>query len=89
MATPDIIVQVKGGKSTAVVSPLGGATKLIQLSDVDATPLANGDVLTYISANSKFEFHPGGGGSSGNAFGIVNIAGQNNVIADTSSTPFS
>lgn len=81
---PPIVVQVKGGKTTAISSPTGGATRLVQLSDVLATPLANGDVLTYISANSKFEFHPGGGASA-NAFGIVNVAGQNNVIADTSS----
>jgi len=81
---PPIVVQVKGGKTTTISSPTGSATRLVELSDVTATPLANGDVLTYISANGKFEFHPGGGGSS-NAFGIVNVAGQNNVIAHTSS----
>ena len=81
--TPDIVVQIKGGATKVVNAPSGGATRLVELSDVDATPLANGDVLTYVSANGKFEFHPTS--DSSNAFGVVNVAGQNNVIANTSS----
>lgn len=81
-----IVVQVKGGKTTTISSPTGSATRLQELTDVTSTPLANGDVLTYISANAKFEFHPApAGGSSSNSFGTVNISGQNDVIANTSS----
>ena len=87
MATPDITVQVKGGKTTVISSPTGSATRLDQLADVTATPRANGDVLTYISANGKYEFHAptGGSGGSANAFGTVNVAGQNNIVANATS----
>lgn len=62
---PDIVVTVKGNRSTVVSAPSGTATRLVELSDVLASPKANGDVLTYIAANGKFEFHAavGGGGS--------------------------
>ena len=87
MATPDITVQVKGGKTTVISSPTGSATRLDQLADVTATPRANGDVLTYISANGKYEFHTPtvGSGGSANAFGTVNVAGQNNIVANATS----
>jgi len=85
MDAADIFVTIKGTAKTSVVSaPSGHASKLVELVDVNAIPLANGDVLTYISANGKFEFHPGAGSTS-NAFGTINIAGQNNVIAHSSS----
>jgi uncharacterized protein YfiM (DUF2279 family) len=83
MPLDPIVVQIKGGPTKVITGPAGAATRLVELSDVDATPVANGDVLTYVSANGKFEFHPTA--DSSNAFGVVNVAGQNNVIATTPS----
>jgi hypothetical protein len=77
---PDLVVTVKstGVRSTVVSSPGGAAVKLVQLDDVTATPKANGDVLTWISANGKFEFHPGtGSGTGGNANVSVATAPDN------------
>jgi hypothetical protein len=54
--TPDIIVKVSGPKTTVVSSPTGSATKLTELADVVSTPLADGEVLTYVAANGRFEF---------------------------------
>lgn len=51
-----IVVQVKGGKTTAISSPTGSATKLVELSDVSTANLADGKVLTYVDANGAFEF---------------------------------
>lgn len=81
METPDIVVTVKGNKSTVVSAPSGSATRLVELSDVTATPRANGDVLTFISANGKFEFHPDFQSSS---FGVVAATNQASVVANTS-----
>ena len=65
---PPIVVQIKGGKTTAISSPTGSATRLVQLTDVSTAKLANGYVLTYSSANARFEFGPqtgtGGGGDA-------------------------
>jgi hypothetical protein len=64
---PDLVVTVKnsGVRSTVISSPGGAAMKLVQLDDVTPLPRANGDVLTWISANGKFEFHPGTGSGTG------------------------
>ncbi len=61
----DLIVTVKTGKSTIISSPGGSAMRLVELNDVLALPRANGDVLTWITANGKFEFHPGTGSGTG------------------------
>ncbi len=60
----DVIVTVKTGKSTIISSPGGSAMRLVELNDVLAAPRANGDVLTWITANGKFEFHPGTSGTA-------------------------
>lgn len=87
--TPDLIVTVKstGVRSTVISSPGAAAIRLGQLNDVDDTPKANGDVLTWITANGKFEMHPGSGSGTGsaNAFGVINVAGQNNIVATITS----
>ena len=83
---PDLVVTVKnsGVRSTVISSPGGAAMKLVQLDDVTALPRANGDVLTWISANAKFEFHAanGGGGGSG-TFGTDQFARDNSNGAFT------
>lgn len=56
MATPDIIVQVKGGKTSVITAPTGSATRLVQLADVNIAGLTDGQVLTYIAANGRYEF---------------------------------
>ena len=63
-----IVVQVKGGKSTAIVTPGGLATKLVQLSDVSTANLQDGEVLTYVSANGDFEFQPQASASATDQF---------------------
>ena len=70
MSSPNITVQVKGGTTKVITGPTGGATKLVQLTDVNTAQLANGYVLTYSSANNRFEFGPQtgtGGGGGGDA----------------------
>jgi hypothetical protein len=47
-----------GAPSRIVVGTGGGVTELVQLTDVDASNVANGEVLTYISASDKFEMRP-------------------------------
>lgn len=56
MATPDIVVQVKGGSTKVITAPSGTATRLVELSDVDATGVVDQEVLTYVAANGEFEF---------------------------------
>ena len=53
------------------------------LSDVDTTGKANGDVLTYNSTSGNWEAEPSAGGG-GNTFSTIAVAGQSNVVADTS-----
>lgn len=47
-----------GSPSRIVVGTGGGVTEFRQLTDVDAANLANGEIVTYISASDKFEVRP-------------------------------
>lgn len=62
MAIPDIIVQVKGQNSTAVVSHTPLASRLVDLLDVDRSTVQDGYVLVWSAANSKFQFQVIDGG---------------------------
>jgi hypothetical protein len=53
-----IVVQSKGGKTTAISSPTGSATRLVELADVRSNTASDGEVLTYVAANGDFEFQP-------------------------------
>ena len=53
------------------------------LSDVDTTGKANGDVLTYNSTSGNWEAEASAGGGN-NTFSTIAVAGQSNVVADTS-----
>jgi len=76
---PDLVVTVKnsGVRSTVISSPGGAAMRLVQLDDVTPLPRANGDVLTWISANAKFEFHAANGSAGSGVFGIDQFARDN------------
>ena len=52
------------------------------LSDVDTTGKANGDVLTYNSTSGNWEAEASAGGGS-NTFSTIAVAGQSNVVADS------
>ena len=68
MATPDIIVQVKGGTTKVISQPSGTATRLTQLGDVNTTGVTDGDVLTYVAANGDFEFQAQASASGADQF---------------------
>lgn len=82
---PDVVVTVKssGVRSTVISSPGGAAMKLVQLDDVTPLPRANGEVLTWISANAKFEFHAANGGGGGSGTNIDQFARDNSNGAFT------
>lgn len=82
---PDLVVTVKnsGVRSTVISSPGGAAMKLVQLDDVTPLPRANGDVLTWITANGKFEFHAANGGGGGSSTNIDQFARDNSNGAFT------
>ena len=52
------------------------------LSDVDTTGKANGDVLAYNSTSGNWEAEASAGGGS-NTFSTIAVAGQSNVVADS------
>ena len=64
----------------------GGATSINELSDVDTVTIvpANGQVLVWNSVASNWR--PGtvsGGGVSSNSFSTITVAGQSDVVADS------
>lgn len=56
MASPIVVVQIKGGTTKVSSSPRGTATRLVELTDVYSVNIADSQVLTYAAANSRFEF---------------------------------
>jgi hypothetical protein len=65
----------------------GGASILNDLTDVNITSPAAGQVLKYDGVswyNGTDESGTGGGGASGNSFSTIEIAGQSQIIADSS-----
>jgi hypothetical protein len=64
----------------------GGASALTDLTDVTITSPSSGQVLKYNGVNwyNGTDDSGGGGGASGNSFSTIEIAGQSQVIADSS-----
>jgi len=64
----------------------GGASALADLTDVTITSPTNGQVLKYNGVNwyNGADESGTGGGTSGNSFSTIEIAGQSAVVADSS-----
>jgi hypothetical protein len=63
MPIPDIVVQIKGQTSTAVISQNPVGNRLVDLLDVDASSIQDGYVLAWSSAIGKFQVQAINGGT--------------------------
>jgi len=93
-----LYVYYNDGTSNQWVQPAGinyggpggggsGATNLDQLTDVTITSPTTGQVLKYNGTtwvNDTDATGGGGGGGSSNSFSTITVAGQSNVVADSS-----
>jgi plastocyanin len=84
VAGSNITITTNAGTDTITIASASGATTLDGLSDVVITSASNGQVLKYNGSNWINDTDATSAGSASNSFETIAVAGQSDVIAESS-----
>ena len=84
VAGSNITITTNAGTDTITIASASGVTTLDGLSDVVITSASNGQVLKYNGSNWVNDTDATSAGSASNSFETIAVAGQSNVVAESS-----
>lgn len=84
IAGTNITLTTNASNDSITINAAASVSNLDDLTDVILTSPANGQVLKYNGTNWVNDIDATSGGASTNSFATISVAGQSNVVADSS-----